>query len=174
MKLLVTFTIIIIVIPIGITYFLYRFIKRKEYDKRLRFLAFIPVVIMGYIVYDSIYPSSDFYEKDFKEVTNMKFPENGIIKYKSASFPDNFGDYSSAFLIELDNENLLNLEQQLIKEGFEEKENKMYTNELEYIVSKKGNKNYTKQFIQKEKNGRDYSVSFLDDNKSVIISRVSW
>ena len=177
MELIILFLIIIILgigVPIGISYLIYRWIKKKGYDKRLRLLAIIPILTVGYFIYDAVYPSAEFYKTDFKEVTNMEFPESGKIKYKTASFPDHFGDYTSSFLAEFEQTDLKRLENQLKNGGFEEKENKMSSNELDYIERRKGRKAYTKQYVRQRKNGKHYSVGFLDDNKSVIITRVSW
>lgn len=177
MELLIFFLIAIILaigVPAGISYLIYRWIKKKGFDKRLRFLAFIPILVVGYFIYDAIYPSSEFYKTDFKEVTDMEFPENGKIKYKTASFSDHFGDYTSSFLVELDESDLEKLENHVKNGGFDEKENKMSSDELDYIERKKGRKAYSKQYVRQRENGKHYSVGFLDDNKSVIITRVSW
>ena len=177
MEILIFFLIAIILIvgiPIGISYLIFKWVKKKGYDKRLRLLAFIPILIVGYFIYDAFYPSTEFYKTDFKEVTDMEFPESGIIKYKTASLPDHFGDYTSSFLAEFSKTDLQKIEDKLKSGGFKEKENKMSSNELDYIERKKGRKNYSKEYIRQRKNGKHYSVGFLDDNKSVIITRVSW
>ena len=165
---------LIVGIPFGISYFIYKWIKKKGYNKRLRLLAFTPILIVGYFIYNAIYPSNEFYKTDFKEVTDMEFPESGIIKYKTATFPDHFGDYTSSFLVEFNPTDLEMLEQKLKSGGFKQQENKMSSNALDYIERKKGRKNYSKQYIRQRKNGKHYSVGFLEDNKSVIITRVSW
>ncbi|MDY7395053.1 hypothetical protein UMM65_07355 [Aureibaculum sp. 2210JD6-5] len=166
--------ILIVGIPIGISNIIYKWIKKKGYDERLRFLALIPILIVGYFIYDATYPSSDFYKTDFKEVTNMEFPESGKIKFKTASFPDHFGDYTSSFLVELEQNDLKILENQLKNNGFQEKKNNTSTGELDYIERKKGKKEYLKQYLNEEENDKHYSVGFLDDKKSVIITRISW
>ncbi|MFI0429982.1 hypothetical protein [Mariniflexile sp. HMF6888] len=177
MELIVIFLIVIILgigIPIGISYLIYIWIKKRGFNKKWRIIALTPILLVGYFIYGAIYPSSDFYKTDFKEVTKMEFPESGIIKYKTASFPDHFGDYTSSFLVEFDQMDLEKLERELKTNGFEEKENKMHSNELEHIERKKGRKNYSKQYIIDTIASKHYSVGFLDDNKSVIITRVSW
>ncbi|UNY99184.1 hypothetical protein MQE36_02270 [Zhouia spongiae] len=177
MELIIIFLIVIILgigIPIGISYLIYRWIKKRGFNKKWRIIALTPILMVGYFIYGAIYPSSDFYKTDFKEVTKMEFPESGIIKYKTASFPDHFGDYTSSFLVEFDQADLEKLESELKTNGFEEKENKMHSNELEQIERKKGRKNYSKQYIFDSIASKHYSVGFLDDNKSVIITRVSW
>ncbi len=177
MKLFLLLLIVIILgigIPIGTSYLIYRWIKKKGFDKRLRLLALIPIIIVGYLIYDAIYPSAEFYKMDFKEVANMDFPKSGKIKYKTASYPDHFGDYSSSFLTEFEQADLTKLEHQLKNNGFVEKENKMSSNELDFIERKKGRNGYSKQYVQEQENDRYYFVGFLDDKKSVIITRISW
>ena len=172
--LLILIPILIIGIPILLTWWIYKILKKREINPKWRILAFLPIFIVGYFVYDAFYPSSEFYKTDFKEVTNMDFPESGNIIYKTASFPDHFGDYTSSFLVEFEESDLKKIEDKLKNSGFEEKENKMSSNELDYIENKKGRKNYSKEYIRQRKNGKHYSIGFLDDNKSVIITRVSW
>jgi len=177
MELIIIFLIVIILgiaIPVGISYLIYKWISKKGFDKRWRIIALTPILLVGYFMYGAIYPSSDFYKTDFNEVTNMEFPESGIIKYKTASYPDHFGDYTSSFLAEFEQADLKKLESQLKTNGFEEKENKMHSNELEFIERKKGKINYSKQFVIDTIVSKHYSVGFLDDNKTVIITRVSW
>lgn len=177
MEILILFLIAFILgigIPIGMSYLIYNWIKKKGFDKKLRIIALVPILVVGYLVYDSIYPSSDFYKKDFKEVTNMEFPKSGMIKYKTASFPDHFGDYTSSFLVEFDQNDLTNLENQLKKNGVEEKDDNMESKQLNYIEQKIGIKNYSKQYVIDTIVSKYYSIRFLDDNKSVIITRVSW
>jgi hypothetical protein len=161
-------------IPLGISYLIYFLIRRSGIDKRFRILSILPIIIVGYLIYDAIYPNSDFYESDYKEVTEMEFPKTGKITYKTASFPDTFGDYTSSFIVELDNQNLKKLQENLLKIGFEKKENKTISDELEYIENKKGDKKYVDVYIKDDENDRQYSVGFLNDKKSVIITRISW
>lgn len=125
-------------------------------------------------VYDAFYPSEDFYKVDFKEVTNMEFPESGKIKYKTASFPDHFGDYSSSILAEFEQNDLKKLEKHLKDGRLELTENKMSSNDLNYIERKMGQKSYLIHYFQQSKSGKLFSVGFLNDNKSVIITRISW
>ena len=166
--------ILAVVIPIGISYIIYKWIKNKGFNKRFRLLALIPILIVSYSIYTAIYPSAEFYKTDFKEVTNMEFPEDGIIKYKTASFPDQWGDYTSSFLTELSENDISKLEKQLKTNGFEEKQSNMYIDELEYIENKNEGKIYLRQFVLDTIISKYYSIGFLNDNKSVIITRASW
>ncbi|WKL46177.1 hypothetical protein Q1W71_14550 [Flavobacterium pectinovorum] len=177
MELLILLFIVVIFligIPIGLSYLIYRWIKKREFNKWYRLLSLIPLIIVGYFIYDAIYPNEDFYKTDFKEVTEMEFPENGKIIYKDTSFPDQFGDYSSSFLVEFDKDYIDKLEMNLKSNGFTKKENRMSTAVLDHIENKKGGKKYSFEYNKDIKKGKYYSVGFLNDNKSVIITRISW
>ena len=160
--------------PFGISYLLYKWIKKKEFNPRFRLVAIIPVLVVLYFIYDAIYPSVNFYKTDFKEVTSMEFPEEGIIIYKSASFPDQFGDYTSSFLVEFEKDYLIKLETNLKNQGFEKTKNNISSDELNYIEHKMKKKKYSTEYAKEIDGGKYFSVGFLDDNKSVIITRVSW
>jgi amino acid transporter len=172
--LILLFIIILIGIPIGISYLIYQWIKKREFEKKWRLLAIIPLIIVGYFFYTAIYPDEDYYKNDFKEVTDMEFPISGKILYKTASYPDQFGDYTSSFLAEFENDYLQKLEANLKKQGFVKKENKMSSEELDYIENRKGNRKYSAEYNKELNGGKYYSVGFLNDNKSVVITRVSW
>jgi hypothetical protein len=58
--------------------------------------------------------------------------------------------------------------------NFVSKENEMSSNELDYIEKRKGNIKYSVQYINDKEVGKYYSIGFLDDKKSVIVTRVSW
>jgi len=166
--------ILVVSIPIGLSFLIYRFIKRKNVDKKFRVIALVPLLIFAYLIFTAIYPSDEFYEEDFKEVTSLQFPQNAIIKYKTASYPDQFGDYTSCFLIEFEKQYLEKLKRKLIENGFENKSNKIGCDELNYIESKLEGKKYILEFSKEVDGGKIYSVGFLTDNKSVIIERSSW
>jgi hypothetical protein len=177
MELLILLFIVVIFLigmPIGLSYLIYQWIKKREFNKWYRSLSLIPLIIVGYFICDAIYPNEDFYKTDFKEVTEMEFPENGKIIYKDTSFPDQFGDYSSSFLVEFDKDDIDKLEMNLKSNGFTKKENRMSTAVLDYIENKKGGKKYSFEYNKDIKEGKYYSVGFLNDNKSVIITRISW
>jgi hypothetical protein len=177
MELLILFFVVVIFlfgIPTCISYLIYRWIIKMKFNAIYRSLALIPLIIVGYFVYEAFYPDSDFYKMDFKEVTDMEFPKNGKILYKTASFPDQFGDYTSSFLAEFDEEFLEKLEVNLKNKNFTNKENEMSSNELDCIEKRKRNIQYSFQYINDKEVGKYYSIGFLDDKKSVIVTRVSW
>lgn len=113
---------IIVLVGIGITvaisYGIFRFISRKNFDKRLRLLALIPLLIVGYFVYSAFYPTEEFYREDFQEATGMVFPVNAEIEYKWASYPDQFGDYSSISIVKADKAFYTQLLHKLPQQGY--------------------------------------------------------
>ncbi len=171
---LIIFIIILIAIPIVLSVMIYKFIKKKKVDKRLRLISLIPILIVGYVAYGAIYPSNEFYKANYKEVTNYEFPKSGIIRYKTASYPDTFGDFTSCFLVEFNETDLKKLEKNLINNSFVKVKNNSFTEELTYIEGKISNKKYRYEYSKEISGGKHYSVGFLNDNKSVIITRVSW
>jgi hypothetical protein len=177
MELLILFFVVIVFlfgIPISISYLIYHWVKKKDFSKIYKLLALIPLVFVGYIVYDAFYPDDAFYKTDFKEVTDVEFPQNGKIIYKTASFPDQFGDYTSSFLVEFDVEFINKLEIILKNKSFVKKENEMSSDELDYIENRKVNTKYSFQYIKDNEVGKYYSIGFLNDKKSLIVTRVSW
>ncbi|MCZ4410660.1 hypothetical protein O3Q51_17725 [Cryomorphaceae bacterium 1068] len=96
--------VLVIGIPIGLSYMIYRFIKKRDYDKRIRIIALTPMLILGYLIYTAIYPDEDFYRHDFQEVAGIELPEEVDFKYNTASFPDHFGDYTSVSIIHVGKE----------------------------------------------------------------------
>ncbi|HEY3387109.1 MAG TPA: hypothetical protein VGK46_11405, partial [Saprospiraceae bacterium] len=95
-------------------------IKKENYDKRLKLIALIPLLTFGYFIYTSFFPPDSFYKEDFKEITGIDFPENGEITYKSATYPDQFGDYGSTSIVKVDKEFYEELEEQLLIKGLKD------------------------------------------------------
>jgi len=166
--------VLILGVPIGLSYLIYRFIKRRAYPKEVRTLALVPIIVLGYFIYIAIYPSDSFYERDFLEVTGLEFPENGHIKYKTTSFPDNFGDYTSISVSRVDSSFYKNLPQELIKQGFTQETLQTGSREFRQAEKRLGTLNIQKSFSFEEDGGVYYFVAFIDDGHSLIVQRSSW
>jgi hypothetical protein len=165
---------LIIGIPAGISYLIYRFLKKKNYDKTLRLLCLIPFLILGFIIFRAVYPSNEFYQEDFKEVTGLDFPNSGEIIDKTASYPDHFDDYTSVSLVRVNKEFYDRLSDHLVVKGFEENREKISSTELNEILGEIDNKEVVKEFSIRKGGGIYYYVGFLSDNESIIIKRLSW
>ena len=99
---------LIAAIPLSfIAFLVWIFIKKGKAGKIISTLIF---VVVGYFVYDAIYPGDQFYKKEFKDITKTDFPESGKIILKKSDYPDIHGDYAAcavAIVSQTDYEKLL-------------------------------------------------------------------
>ena len=165
---------LIIGIPIGLCYLIYRFITKRNYDKRLRLIALIPILLMSYLIYSALFPSEYFYRIDFTEVTGIELPKHVEFKYKSATYPDHFGDYTSISIINVGKDFYKNLPKALTEKGLKEKGQKTYTTEFDKALEYTDNLEIKKEFTMEEGGGVYYYVGFLTDNETIIVKRLSW
>ena len=172
--LLILAFLLIIGIPIGLSYLIYRFIKKRNYDKRLRLIALIPILLMTYLIYSALYPSEDFYRTDFTEVTGIELPEHVEFKYKSATYPDHFGDYTSISIINVGRDFYNNLPKALTEKGLKENGQKIGTTEFDKALEHTDNLEIESEFSMEEGGGVYYYVGFLTDNETIIVKRLSW
>jgi len=176
---LIIFFVLIIGIPTGLSILILRFIKRRNYDKRLRLIALIPILTIGYFIYTAFFPTDSFYKEDFKEVTGIDFPESGEIVYKSATYPDQFGDYGSTSIVKVNKEFYENLEGQLKTKGLTDNSAKKEDDlrgpfDLVEIKKEIGKKGIEKAFSMTVDGGVFYYVGFLSDKETLIVQRQSW
>jgi hypothetical protein len=171
--------ILIVLVGIGIilaiTYGIFKITSRKGFDKRLRLLALIPFLIVGYFIYTAFYPTEEFYKEDFEQVTGAKFPENAVIEYKWASYPDHFGDYSSVSLVKADEAFYTRLLQVLPQQGFTKPgEKDIGLMEYNRIKNQIEDRKIEQQFSVSKRGGLVYYVGFLSDKETMIVQRTSW
>ena len=165
---------LIIGLPVGLSYFIYRFIKKRNYDKRLRFISLTPILIMTYLIYSAIYPSEDFYREDFVEVTGVELPGQVDFIYKSATYPDYFGDYTSISIIKVGKDYYDYLPNILIQKGLKDNGQKIHTTEFDKALAYIENEEIKKEYSMQESGGVYYYVGFLMDNETIIVQRLSW
>lgn len=170
--LLILVPLLIIGIPLVLSIWAFRILKRKTVNPIWRILAILPILIVGYIVYDSIYPSSKFYKTDFKEVTGIELPEDSEFEYKTAGYPDTHGDYSSVSVINIGRNFYAELEVDLAKNGLTECGRTIGCKEL---ANAKRNMNGLKieREFSKDNGDRFYYVAFLSDKESILVQRSS-
>lgn len=161
-------------IPSGIAYFIDRFIRKRNYNSRLRLFALTPIILLAFFIYRAFYPGEDFYEQDFKEVTGIEFPENGEFLYKTATFPDHFGDYTSTTIILVGQSFYQVLPQKLLLSGFKDETDSVYPNEFQKALSYANIEKIEQKFTFTEKGGKYFVVCFLSDKQSLLIQRISW
>ena len=163
---------LIVGIPIISSIFLYKYLNRKFDGNWQKYLSLIPTLLLIYMVYSAIFPADEFYKEDFKEITKLDFPEQSEILYKTASYPDQFGDYTSVFAVKTTNKNYQKVLNQIRKTGFVNKKDSWYSPETNEALSK-ANENIKSEYF-KEKAGKNYYLAFLKDNKTIILRRISW
>ena len=170
--LMILVPILIIGIPILITFWIYRILRKKGVNPKWRILAFIPIFIVGYFVYDAFYPSSEFYETDFKEVTGIELPKNSDFEYKTAGYPDTHGDYTSVSIIEVGTEFYKKLQIDLTENGFVENGERIGCIEMDNAKRNMNGLKIEREF-SKENGDKFYYVAFLSDKKTVLVQRSS-
>jgi hypothetical protein len=173
--LLVLMFIVIIGVPIVISYFIYRWLRKTEFKK---YAIIFPIIILGtltFFIYTAFYPTDSFYREDFESNTNLKLPETAKILAKDASYPDQFGDYWSSAIIQLDEDEYLNLQLELSKS----KNFAIDTTNQKIGITKEYN-NLTENISENEikivyynKNEQWFKVAFLKDKKRIIFERSS-
>ncbi|TKC06599.1 hypothetical protein FA048_15445 [Pedobacter polaris] len=163
-------------IPTLIAYFIFRLIRKTKY----KYIGIICLIIAPlftiHTLYSATYPADEFFYQEFKVVTLKEAPKSAIIVRKSASYPDFQGDYISVSMIKLSQSDYLNLYNNLVKDK--------QVNILGELV---GSAEFTEVAGEHEKlikhtftrkvTGRElshYSISFLNDKKTVIINVVNF
>lgn len=141
----------------------------------MRTIALAPMFIFGYMMYFAIYPDEEFYREDFKEVTGVALPQNAEIIYKSASYPDHFGDYASVSIINVGQTFYTQLPAHLMKKGLHENQEVVSSSELyEATVYIKGKFKIAKEYYKTDYEGPYYYyVGLMSDNKTIIVHRAS-
>ena len=173
--LLILMFILIIGVPIVISYFIYRKLRKTEFRK---YAFIIPTLILGtltYFIYTAFYPTDSFYKEDFETNTNIKLPATAQILSKDATYPDQFGDYWSSAIIELNEDEYLKLQSKLSKS----KNFAIDTTNQQMGITKEYY-NLTEDVSEKEikivyynKNEQWFKVAFLKDKKRIIFERSS-
>lgn len=167
-------TLIFIIIPLTIIYFVYRILKNKLNRKTTIFIIIILFSLFTYTIYRSFIPSNNFYINNFEENTLSIFPKSAkfIDKTASASIYD-FGGKNISSLIELNEKEYEQICIELISKKFKKKETYLETGENEKLLLKKPNLNIEKIYGI-EKSGMNYEVLFLSDKKSIILNNNKW
>ena len=94
---------LLLIAPVSICWGIYHWLVKRS-RKAARLFLFLPItiyLIAGYFIYTAFYPTDDFYEKEFHQITSFPFPKEGRITDKDASYPDQHGDYSACARIEV-------------------------------------------------------------------------
>ncbi len=162
-----------LVAPVVFTYLAYRYVKNKYHDSLLKYATLIPLLGFTYMVWTAIFPHESFYKTDYKEITRLQCTEEAKFLYKSASFPDPFGDYTSVFVMQTSPEAYNRLINHLPRIGFTEtNRDNRYSPETKAALTAAKYK-IARAFISAEEIGKSYYVAFLDDRRTILLRRAS-
>lgn len=166
--------IIIIAVPVMITFLGYKWLAAKGYRSIAIVLVLCVSGWIAYSVFTAIYPTDAFFFNEFREVTLRDAPSSSKVIHKTASFPDFHGDYGSASLIGLssvDYQSLLSAlsnDPRLTKGGeiFRSDESdrvmgKLESGEIQY--------RFTRNISTKE--NLHLYIGFFRDGKTILVSR---
>ncbi|OYU85592.1 MAG: hypothetical protein CFE24_01435 [Flavobacterium sp. BFFFF2] len=155
---------------------LHNWLTKKGYGLASNTLIFSLAIFLAYSVYTAVYPSDGFYLAEFKDITLREAPKSAVVISKDASYPFFHGEYSSASLIMLSNEDY----NFLLDELSNDKRIRVniptdffVINELEKVMGsfKKEQIIYCFSRSTENRNNEFLYIGFLDDKKSIIISK---
>ena len=134
---------------------------------------FILVLFPAYVTFDAFYPSTSFYEEEFKTVTLREIPKSAKFIEKTSSYPDFHGDYCSSSQIKLsktDYYNLLtelNLDKKITKNG-----EIISSSEFNESLSGKNSKSIIHNFTRHIEGHDDHYlfIGFYDDNETIFVN----
>ena len=165
---------IVIGLPLAASLFIIWLVKKANWNRKYKWLALAPPLIMAFLIFRAFFPGEDFYKDDFEEVTGLVLPEDSNVKYKYASFPDHFGDYTSISVIELDEEFYDELYNHLISNGFKENNSPIWNDGLEEAFELLNGEKNVKGYTGEYQGGLYFYVGFSNDNKTILVERASW
>ena len=165
----------LLAIPYVGLYFLHRWLTEKGYRNVGLTLVIAFTVYLGYSAYTAIYPTDSFYLSELKEVTLRDAPKSAAVINKDASYPDFHGDYCSASLITISNDDYSLLLSELTNDkritknkpgeiiGSSELDNVMGNLKTEQIIY-----SFTRSIAGQE--DHYLFIGFLDDKKTIVVS----
>ena len=170
--LLTLIAILTIGVPVGASILLYRGLANSSYGKKWRVLALTPIFMAGLIAYIAFNPGEEFYREDFEEATGLLLPDDAKIVFKTASYPDHFGDYTSVSVIHVKEVFYWHLQDHLQKQGMIENQYSPMSVQFEKALDWL-DQSIPQKSLSLQKGDRHYYVGFLSDEKTILVSRVS-
>lgn len=157
--------------PTVIAYLLHKWLRETKF-KLIGIICIISAPIFTlYVVYRAIYPDDDFFLEEFKTVTLQNAPKSAVILKKAATYPDFHGDYISVSMFRLSKSEYLKLYNTLIKDKQIDTLGQLVGSEEFDDVVGNNVKSIKHTFFRKvtDHEQNHYSISFLNDKKTVII-----
>lgn len=162
-------------IPFVLLYFLHKWLTKKGY-KILGLLIIVSYSIYTvYSIYTAIYPTDSYYFSEFKEVTLREVPKSAIIIRKDASYPDFHGDYCSASLMTVSEQDYETLLKDLINDSRITKNKpgeSIGSSELEKVMGNLNKEKIIHSFTRNIAKKQDHYllIGFLADKKTIVVN----
>jgi hypothetical protein len=86
---------------LGVVAFLAILVKLWRKGRIWKVATVTIAAVLLYQIFTAVYPPDSFYKGEFESVTGLPFPASGSFLFKDASYPDIHGDYCSAALIKV-------------------------------------------------------------------------
>lgn len=156
-------------------YFLHKWLTKKGYRKIGLTLIIAFTVYLGYSTYTAIYPTDSFYLSEFKDVTLRDAPKSATIINKDASYPDFHGDYCSASLITVSNEDYSTLLNELTNDKRITKNKSgeiIGSSELDKVMGDFKTEQIIYSFTRSISEQEDHYlyIGFLEDEKTIVVT----
>lgn len=161
--------------------FVFFFAFYKWWQRRSR-RAIVFLILAGlllpysYLCYDAFYPSDGFYKEEYVKFTKLPFPATGVIIRKSASYPDQHGDYASCAQIEVSPTEYDGLLKHFANAPSYAYDSTTFIGgeEFYWVTNDIGENEYLRRFaIGDAITGAYFFIGFLNDRKTIIMYRVS-
>ena len=165
----------ILAIPYVLLFLLHKWLTKKGYRIVGLTLIIAFSFYLVYYTYTAIYPTDSFYLSEFKEVTLREAPKSATIINKDASYPDFHGDYCSASLMTVSNDDYLSLLNELTNDK-RIKKNKpgeiIGSSELDKVMGSFKTDQIIYSFTRSIAGQEDHYlfIGFLDDKKTIVVS----
>jgi energy-coupling factor transporter transmembrane protein EcfT len=171
----VVFFATIIALPTVIAFFINRWLTKKGIKYVGLFLLIIAPIWTAYGVYTAIYPTDNFYLSEFKEVTLREAPKSATVINKDASYPDFHGDYCSASLLTVSNDDYSSLLSELTNDKRITKNKPgeiIGSSELDKVMGNFKTEQIIYSFTRNIPGQEDHYlfIGFLEDKKTIVVS----
>lgn len=167
------FLLLLISVPIGIAYLIFRFLSKKGYKKIGLIVLFSVIGGMIYIIYTAIYPTDSFYKDEFENFTEIEFPKSAKIIWKDSSYPDIHGDYQAGMIFIADSADYENLLNQIKSNPIFSTDTVNYRfEEGEIIFTKENSIRFSTVWPNDE--SLEVTLIFKSDGRYIYFSRASW
>ncbi|MFV0469658.1 MAG: hypothetical protein ACK5MK_12110 [Dysgonomonas sp.] len=174
--LIVLLFLLALAIPVALSYLIYRFVKKREWNKWFRWLCIIPLCIPVWIACNELFPSEGYYKEEFRDTVLTDFPRDGEFLYKNSSLPDFKGDYTSVMIVKTDSSYYNFLQKHLTDSKFGESgQAGLLSANPERILKRGADQSIVKTFkLDDEIANTSYAVSFLSDKQTFVVEKVKW